>query len=230
MQSLHGARPTLTINTHKEYRMHIELTSKNVYWYGSKGVVIHAQVNVHEEIEDLKPGLVKIGAVQRLEIDLTGTDTKPEISIQKSGWSKLQSVDDATLVEDLHRWVMAGNPLGWDQEVAKYQAGLSKVDLPCPPEDVQTENKCLIYKVTIVGEDDFKVALPLEVKEKTAMVSIGLLKGGAQNYINIGDCYIDDTINLDTLKAAVMPAMERFMKGVQNLMGRVALPVTETEV
>lgn len=209
--------------------MHIELTSKNTWWYGSKGVVIHAQVDVHEYAAPVgtEPGLSRMPSIQRLSIYLTGTDTKPKVEISRASWSfGTEPTEDAAaaLTADLHHWLERVNPLGWRQEVDRYQAALSRVDLPCPPEDVQTEDKALIYKVTVVGEDDFNIALPLEVKHDSSRVSVGLVKGGAENYIYIGDCYIDGTISLDTLKAAIMPAMERFMKGVQNLMERVALP------
>lgn len=215
--------------------MYIELTSKNVYWYGSKGVVIHARVDVHEYAvpQGTEPSLSRMPSIQRLGVYLTGTESEPEVEITRASWSfGTEPTEEAVaaLKADLNQWIERVNPLGWREEVARYQQALSRVDLPCPPEDVQTEDKALIYKVTVVGEDDFNIALPLEVKHDSSRVSVGLVKGVAENFIYIGDCYINGTINLDTLKAAVMPAMERFMAGVQNLMDKVALPVTEDEI
>lgn len=216
--------------------MQVELVSKNVYWCGSKGLRIEATVDLHDnqpmpegyEADDIESTLAQVmgRSVQRFGVLLIGTGLEPEVSISRNDWGRpLSGKSHEDLTKSLEQWVGKGNPLGWKEEISNYQLALSRVDLPCSPEDVQAADKCLVYKVTILGKEDFKVAVPLEVRETEARLSVGLLKGQHDNFISIGDCYISGAVNLDTVRAAVLPVMTRFLQGVQHLMERVAQPV-----
>ena len=211
--------------------MHVELFDghRYVYWCGSKGGVdLRAYVDVQPDMIQPMLGQHRAG-VQRLVVQLLGTSTVPDVTIRWRSPNRPPLVEDvdADLIECVRQWVTNGDPLGWKQEVAGYQSALSRVNLPHALEDVKDRaDKVLMYKL-VAEHLVLKIIVSMEVGERITNLYVDLNDGG-DDYISVGHCTLDGIVSLDTVRAAVLPAMTRFLEGVQHLMERVAQPVDNT--
>ena len=204
--------------------MYIELISKTCQWRGDKGVVMDIKARTYpRDITTLRKqdalntsnagatigiyisGLGEVSAALDQREVTTSEDALyvGEIDNPTSTWSSVMVV--------IQQWLVESNLLQeWGEETSKYVSALSRVDLPCSPEDVN--GNYLRYQLKM-GDDGMYITVGVHVTEKHSIISVGLRDGDDENEhnANIGlyDSTIKGPVNTDTVKAAVSKVLDR---------------------
>ncbi|WOL31528.1 hypothetical protein [Microcoleus phage My-WqHQDG] len=209
--------------------MYIELLSKTCQWCGDKGVVMDIKARTYPR--DLST-LSEQGALNTRNAGTT-------IGISISGLGEVTTsgtcdVRHGTSEDALHRndlngsvtsnwsgvmaiiqqWLVDSNLLQeWGEETRKYAAALSRVDLPCSPENVNGHYCNYLRYYLKMGEDGLYITAMIQVTEKHAVISAGL-RDGDDKYddntsIGLYESTITGPVNTDTVKAAVSKVLDR---------------------
>jgi hypothetical protein len=161
--------------------MYIELIRKSTHWYGSEGVVLDIRVTL---TTDSGRRVIDIQVVGINEPLTTMTTTDKYFTIPNMA---------------IHVWLrVKGYMWGWEVEVTKYKAALSKVDLPYPPRYVK--QSYLSYRLT-VGDG---IYLVLAVQDGSSYLDV-YVGGDEDDGDFIGSYTIAGAINMGTVRGIPHP-------------------------
>lgn len=196
--------------------MYIELVSKTSLWRGDMGVVL----NIKARIYRLDPNLLSAVDAQNIRnagltmgITISGLG---EVSTSELGQPIQYGAESMAVIQE---WLTTNSLLSeWEEETSKYVSTLSRVDLPCPPDDVS--GKYLQYQLKM-GEvsvasllmNRVVITVIVTVDYEGACISVGLRSGDDRNEhnssIDLCDSTIKGPVTTDTVKAGVSKSLDK---------------------
>jgi hypothetical protein len=213
--------------------IYIELISKSTCWKGDKGVVMHCKVTNYEPLYTWLPSyghcvLPSSEGAQNLDITVWGT-TEPTVWVKAmdgdSGYVDPTIITDPTINEEVRKWLHASPALSeWYEETARYRAAVAKVDLPYPPEDVQSEGRYLTYRFAIEGGREYDIQVVLEVDVDSTRATIGLQEAGNDDrWLHLGTANIMDTVTMENVKGVVVDSLYEFIGDLRDVVQEISL-------
>lgn len=221
--------------------MEIKLVDKKVEWVPGEGVrttiKVTAQVPHYSDLgtrmtmqykHEIYYVDTRMTMQLKHEIYIAGTGS-PTVSL-KVGNSL--GAEKGKWVAILHDWLATTNYVEeWEEEVAKYRYVISQVDLPADTavwpghitynsHGVGKDSHALTYKL-MMGEIGFFISVVVMAKYEGALGYIGLQEADdyydESTYLRMGEVPLTYPITVDSVKAAVGPAVDTFLSKVGQL-------------
>lgn len=210
--------------------MNIELVSKKVEWVVGEGV--RTTIKVQASVPHFS-GLGKMKSIthkHEIYIQPGESTDNPQVLL------KVGSVERDKWVAALHDWLATTDYIEeWKEEAAKYRHVVSQVDLPAnaatwpghiayESHGVDKDPHALTYKL-MIGEVGFFISVVVMAKYEGAVAYIGLQEPDEYyleyntSYIKVDEVPLSYPITVNSMKAAVGPAVDDFLSKVGQLVG-----------
>lgn len=208
----------------------IELIDRSTCWKGDKGVVMHCQVRRcwHSLLHPSPDYLITMGKARDYDVTIWGT-TEPTIWVKamdaRSGYVDPTIITNTAINEEVRQWLATTDYIGeWKGEADKYKAAIAKVDLPHPPEDVQSEGKYLTYRFVIEGGRGYSIPLVLEVDADSTRVTVGVQEvGNDDRYVHIGTANLSNAVTMENVRCAVEGTLYEFIADLRDVVREVSV-------
>lgn len=196
----------------------IVLVDSSTCWKGDKGVVMHCKVIIGTGPSNIQPADITVWGITEPTVWVKAMDAS-------SGYVDPTIITDPIINDNVRKWLYSSPVLAeWYEEAARYRSALAKVDLPYPPEDVQSESKYLTYKFVVEGGRGYSIPVVLEVDADTTRVTIGLQEvGNDDRYVHVGTASIAGAVTEHRVKCVVGDTIYDFIGDMRDLVREVSV-------